>query len=731
MKKSKILKISITIILIILTISISLLIKYTLSLNDNINFSSSIYQIKNNYIKNISPYTTKELFNNYFDLSNCYIKVVDSNSKEITTDYIYTGSITQVYNNQNNLIYSYENIITGDITNDGLVNENDLEKLSEYIKETNKLSQTEILAIDIDNNQIIEEQDLNLLEEYLNSTYKKITLNKETLKLMTSEKERLIATIEPSIILNQNLTWTSSNESVAKVNNTGNITANQEGEAIITATTKDGTISASSKIIVDNTIELSSTSGIIYTGGDSLEIEIKSLDYQGITCKVENELVASCKIENNKLIVSPLNDGDTKITISSPKYGTAIYNVKTLFTYLNVLPHSACFPPYSSRGGGIISGFNFGNLSVKSISDKNIIWYASITNSKISISAGSKTGDAQVIFTESNGHKTSIFTAYVYKLSLEASSGTGAIGKEKTVKINNENAGDLSCKSLEEEKATCKIENNKLIITPLVEKKETTIKVTGNKCGEVEYKITGISDDSTLSSLTISNTTLNPTFKKNIYDYTATTISDTITIEAIPNHKNAKITGDIGNHKLNYGTNILKIIVTSEFNTTSTYTITVIKPLPNSSSSNNKSNNKTNNEKQLSNDASLKNITIKGYNLIFNKNTYLYNLNVKNNITKLNIKATPNNEKAKVEVEEKELVIGKNYITITVTAEDGTICKYTLIVTREKESNQEIIIDSKNETSNKKYNIMNLLIVIIIVLSITIITKKIKKHLDS
>lgn len=475
----------ITIILII----ILLLIKNN-TLADNITFTSKIYTIEDKYIKNISPNTEVELYKDYFELDNCNLKIVDDNNNPITTNYIYNGSKTLVYDNNNNLIHTYTNIITGDITNDGLINESDLNFLAKYLIENNNLSEYQLLSIDLNNDNNNKINDLTLLEEYLHKEYETITLNIQESYLMTGESERLIANITPNKILNQNAIWTSSDENIAKVNQAGVVTAYDEGEAIITATTKDGKLTATSKIVVDNTPVLSSTSGKGYIGGDDIEVTIKALDYDNLTCKVADETVASCKIEEKKLIISSLKDSTTTITVTSPQYGDAIYNLTSVFVSLSVFPKSACFEPQTGKGGGIISGFNFGNLSVASISDNEIVTYANITRSGISITSGTKTGDAEVIFTESNGHQTSKFTAYVYRLSLSNTNGIGYInGEPLTTKITAENTGNLTCTSQNNDIATCQIENNNLIVTPILEG-ETIISISGSKCGNINYKAT-------------------------------------------------------------------------------------------------------------------------------------------------------------------------------------------------------------------------------------------------
>lgn len=68
----------------------------------------------------------------------------------------------------------------------------------------------------------------------------RISLNKDNLTLEEGSKEQLKATITPSDATYRNVTWTSSNDSVASVDNSGNVTAKSIGTAVITATTKDG-----------------------------------------------------------------------------------------------------------------------------------------------------------------------------------------------------------------------------------------------------------------------------------------------------------------------------------------------------------------------------------------------------------------------------------------------------------------------------------------------------------
>lgn len=68
---------------------------------------------------------------------------------------------------------------------------------------------------------------------------KSITLSKDNLTIKVGNMETLTYTIDPEKTKNKEVTWTSSSESIAKVNN-GIVSGVNEGDCIITATTKNG-----------------------------------------------------------------------------------------------------------------------------------------------------------------------------------------------------------------------------------------------------------------------------------------------------------------------------------------------------------------------------------------------------------------------------------------------------------------------------------------------------------
>ena len=87
-------------------------------------------------------------------------------------------------------------------------------------------------------------KDFVFIEEFDSNVIKTtgISLNQTTLSFdAVNQTATLTATITPSNATNKNVTWTSSNTSVATVSNAGVVTSKGNGTAIITAKTTDGT----------------------------------------------------------------------------------------------------------------------------------------------------------------------------------------------------------------------------------------------------------------------------------------------------------------------------------------------------------------------------------------------------------------------------------------------------------------------------------------------------------
>ena len=78
-----------------------------------------------------------------------------------------------------------------------------------------------------------------------------VTLDKTSLTLTEGDSQTLVATIVPENATNKNVSWSSSDESVATVDQSGKVTALKAGSAIITVTTSDGGKTATCAVTVE------------------------------------------------------------------------------------------------------------------------------------------------------------------------------------------------------------------------------------------------------------------------------------------------------------------------------------------------------------------------------------------------------------------------------------------------------------------------------------------------
>lgn len=87
---------------------------------------------------------------------------------------------------------------------------------------------------------------------------KSVSLDKTTISVTEGSSYTLTAIITPSDATNKLLTWSSSNENIAKVEN-GKVTGIAEGTATITVTTKDGNYKATCNVAVSKKVVTPST----------------------------------------------------------------------------------------------------------------------------------------------------------------------------------------------------------------------------------------------------------------------------------------------------------------------------------------------------------------------------------------------------------------------------------------------------------------------------------------
>ena len=117
-----------------------------------------------------------------------------------------------------------------------------------------------------------------------------ITLNKTSETLTVGNSVSLTATVTPSNATNKNVTWSSSNSSIASVVN-GLVTANKAGTATITATTADGSFVAQCFVTVVDGPKPQTNANIVIDSceamaGETIKVNINFSDNPGLASLV-------------------------------------------------------------------------------------------------------------------------------------------------------------------------------------------------------------------------------------------------------------------------------------------------------------------------------------------------------------------------------------------------------------------------------------------------------------
>lgn len=145
-----------------------------------------------------------------------------------------------------------------------------------------------------------------------------VSLNANALTLITGNTSQLIATVEPDNAGNKSVVWTSNNEEVATVSDTGLVSACAEGEAIITVTTNDKAYTATCNIKVEDPVNLIDTpeEATITISNGMLSVE-NAPEASLVVLNVQGTVVAQS--DNNHLYTNNLPKGVYIIRVVTQK----------------------------------------------------------------------------------------------------------------------------------------------------------------------------------------------------------------------------------------------------------------------------------------------------------------------------------------------------------------------------------------------------------------------------
>ncbi len=271
-----------------------------------------------------------------------------------------------------------------------------------------------------------------------------IKLNKTSLSLEKGETATISATITPSNATDKKVTWTTSNSSVASVNN-GRITAKSVGTARITAKTSNGkeascTVTVKNPVINPTGIRLSKTS-INLTKGSTTTITatVNPIDAtnKSVTWTTSNSRVAT--VSNGKITAKSAGTATITAKTSNGKKATCKVTVKNPTV-------NATSVKLSKTSVSLVKGKTTtikATVTPSNATNKKVTWttsnskVATVSNGKITAKSA---GTATITAKTSNGKKATCkvtvknVTVNAKSVKLSKTSVTLGKGKSTTIK---------------------------------------------------------------------------------------------------------------------------------------------------------------------------------------------------------------------------------------------------------------------------------------------------------
>lgn len=268
-----------------------------------------------------------------------------------------------------------------------------------------------------------------------------VTLSASKVLIPKGEKRILTATIAPADALNQELTWTSSDESVAKVDPiTGQVTGRAKGTAKITVTTADGNYTDSCIIEVVQLatgVTLSFSSISLDAGKNktiTATVNPSSATDRTVTWMSSNEKVAKVTGDGT---VKAISAGTATITATSADgaaFATCKVTVKQPATKITLSKTSL---KVAIGGKATLKA----TLEPANVTNTNVTWSTAdksiATVSASGVVKGIKAGKVKITATSGDGTQKTTCTVTVYtpvtSVSLSKTSVTLKVGATTTV----------------------------------------------------------------------------------------------------------------------------------------------------------------------------------------------------------------------------------------------------------------------------------------------------------
>lgn len=303
----------------------------------------------------------------------------------------------------------------------------------------------------------------------------RVTLEPNTLTLEKGEKETLTATVEPTNATNKGVTWSSSNNEIATVNN-GVVTAVKEGTATITVTTAEGGKTATCKVTVNAPQTKPVTNVTLEPNTLTLEVG-KS---ETLTAKVEPSDATNQNVKwesNNPDIVTVEQDGTVRAVgvgeaAITAKAGDKTATCTVTVAKADVAVESVTLTPSSLALTVGQEGTLTATVSPDNATDRTVTWESNATNVATVDNSGKVTAvsEGTATITAKAGEQTATCTVTVTKVDVKVTqitiSGKNTLNvNETTTLIANVQPGDATNNTVvwtSENPDVVKVENGKV-----------------------------------------------------------------------------------------------------------------------------------------------------------------------------------------------------------------------------------------------------------------------------
>jgi len=262
-----------------------------------------------------------------------------------------------------------------------------------------------------------------------------ISLDKTSATINEGETLSLVKTITPANATNKNVTWASSNQSIATVNDSGIVTAKQPGTVTITVTTSNGKVATCKITVKPNTIAVTG----VTLNKDIVNTTVDDKVYLTATITPSNATNKAITWSSSDSNIASVSDGVVitkgigKVTITAKtnngKVATCTFNVSAKIIPVDSISLNKSSLSLNEGGSETLVA----TVNPSSATDKTVTWSSS-DNSIATVSTGKvvaiKEGNVTISAKTSNG-KTATCKVSVskpapqeYTITFDANGGT-------------------------------------------------------------------------------------------------------------------------------------------------------------------------------------------------------------------------------------------------------------------------------------------------------------------